>query len=272
MRSTSFVWQMALIATIALVSLTSDACAAASPTRYNIASYSAPANKGKVSKVQANRKRAATPRRTQYSSAAYRIPTYYGSSLVNPSPISYAVSRAPNTNSRANSGDYLHQMNGESRWPEGKHIRVYVAPGRSSGSRIVSDCLNQWASAANHRFSWTFTSNKGNADYVIGWTTYSQPLSNGDEAGLTTTDTEVDPETNQEFIDHAATRILTRYEGRTLNDVEISKTMLHEIGHGLGLEGHSSNAGDIMYYAVSPKQTCRLTPRDANTMARLYCD
>lgn len=272
MRATNFVWQMALMATVAMVSASTDARAVTAPTRYKIARYSVPSSQSKASKGRPTTKKAATPRRGKYSSAAYRVPTYYGSSLVNVSPFNYAVSRTPSHSAQTASGDYLRQMEGESRWPEGKHIRVYVAPGRSTGTSIVANCLNQWVSAANHKFNWTFTSNQGNADYVIGWTTHSAQLSNGDEAGLTTTDTEVDPSTNQEFIDHAATRVLTRYEGRNLSDVEISKTMLHEIGHGLGLEGHSSNSRDIMYYAVSSKQTCRLTPRDANTIARLYCD
>ena len=183
-------------------------------------------------------------------------------------PVSYVHSYYGGNGGGAS--DYLSQMGGESRWPEGKRIRVYVAPGRSSFSGIIANCMNQWASASGHRFSWSMTGDPYSADYTIGWTSRQTEVSSGTEAGLTTTDTSVDPETGMEFIEHAKTHILTRYEGKTLSDGELEKTALHEVGHALGLEGHSSNPTDIMYYAVSSRQSGTLTGRDKNTMARLY--
>jgi predicted Zn-dependent protease len=167
------------------------------------------------------------------------------------------------------SGDYLHQVGGNSRWAEGKTIRVYVAPGKKNYKNIVANCMNQWSKATGGAFNWTLVGTPSSADYTIGWTTSERQVSTGTEAGLTTTDTEVNPYTGEETIDHAHTRILTRYNGRQLSDGDIAETTLHEIGHALGLEGHSSNPRDIMYYAATKGQG-GLTARDMNTINRLY--
>ncbi len=232
-----------------------------------------------------------------YARVGYSIPIYYGSSLVRATTNPYnncvaytpraVSSRVPGSHLSSSSspsysgfdsgaagigggGDYLNRMSGESRWSNGKHIAVYVAPGRASFPQLVANSFNKWAAACGGKFSWSFTSDQRRADYTIGWTSHTQQLSTGDEAGLTTTDTVDDADSNHEIIEHATTRVLTRYNGRALSDDEIAKTVLHEVGHGLGLEGHSSNPRDIMYYAVSGRQKFSLTPRDANTISRLY--
>jgi hypothetical protein len=167
-------------------------------------------------------------------------------------------------------GDYLSQTEGESRWPDGHSISVYVASGRSSFPGIVARCFSEWSRASGGRIHFYLTSSPS-ADYTISWSGHQREVSEGTEAGLTTTDTYVDDD-GREYIEHAQTRILTRYDGRMLSDKEIADTCLHEIGHGLGIEGHSSNCADIMYYAVSSRQTGHLTARDANTIARLYSE
>ncbi len=51
---------------------------------------------------------------------------------------------------------------------------------------------------------------------------------------------------------------------------EVKKTCLHEFGHALGLQGHSSRPDDIMYHAISPRQSPTLTARDQATITGLY--
>jgi predicted Zn-dependent protease len=166
-------------------------------------------------------------------------------------------------------GDYLSRMEGKSRWPNGHDIKVYVAPGRPAFPGIVASCFDQWSQATGGKITYTVVGSAHQADYIVRWTKHQHEAADGTEAGLTTTDTYVDDE-NQEYIVRARTNILTRYDGRSLSDKEIAETVLHEIGHGLGIEGHSQNPADIMYYAVSNRQSGHLTMRDANTMAHLY--
>lgn len=46
-------------------------------------------------------------------------------------------------------------------------------------------------------------------------------------------------------------------------------TVLHEMGHALGMMGHSTEPGDIMYSTIGPAQD-GLTDRDRNTLRLLY--
>ena len=50
---------------------------------------------------------------------------------------------------------------------------------------------------------------------------------------------------------------------------EIYETMLHEMGHALGLGGHSPDPGDIMYASIRGAATT-LSERDRQTLIALY--
>lgn len=54
----------------------------------------------------------------------------------------------------------------------------------------------------------------------------------------------------------------------TLHD--LYATMLHEVGHALGIGGHSPSTGDIMYRSAGAKKTPGLSARDRETLRRLY--
>ena len=58
--------------------------------------------------------------------------------------------------------------------------------------------------------------------------------------------------------------------GEALNTKDLYETILHELGHALGIQGHSPNPQDVMYWSTSPYQTGELTQTDINTMNALY--
>ncbi len=62
--------------------------------------------------------------------------------------------------------------------------------------------------------------------------------------------------------------ILYYYEIKLIPHENLYTTALHEFGHALGIRGHSSDDGDIMYAAVN--ETKSLSRRDKNTLALLY--
>ena len=58
-------------------------------------------------------------------------------------------------------------------------------------------------------------------------------------------------------------------DGRVADLHEVYDTVLHEMGHALGLAGHSPDAGDVMAPRVGGSRT-GLTDRDRNTLKALY--
>jgi hypothetical protein len=59
-------------------------------------------------------------------------------------------------------------------------------------------------------------------------------------------------------------------EGRIADLHDIYNAVLHEMGHGLGLAGHSPDPGDVMYPSVSGRKGQGLSARDRATLTALY--
>ena len=71
----------------------------------------------------------------------------------------------------------------------------------------------------------------------------------------------VDDETNLitfAEIDFATTDI----KGKVFDDSDIYATAIHEIGHALGISGHSDNPKDIMYPVSSKENSGQLSEGD----------
>lgn len=64
--------------------------------------------------------------------------------------------------------------------------------------------------------------------------------------------------------------VTARWSGGRVADLhDVHRVLLHEMGHALGLGGHSPRPGDIMYPSIS--QAGRgLSERDRATLAALY--
>jgi hypothetical protein len=59
-------------------------------------------------------------------------------------------------------------------------------------------------------------------------------------------------------------------DGRIATRDEIHTTILHEMGHALGLGGHSPDPGDVMYPSISGSIGEGLSDRDRATLKALY--
>jgi len=58
--------------------------------------------------------------------------------------------------------------------------------------------------------------------------------------------------------------------GEVASLTDIYATTLHEMGHALGLMGHSDSTADIMYPRVRAQLEVGLSPEDRNTLRKLY--
>lgn len=178
-------------------------------------------------------------------------------------------------------GDYLHSIvsGGVFRWaPHRLPLHVFIDDGQGVSAyrpqfrQIARDSLNAWMEAAGGKLAWTEASDPQQADIVITWSDQISIRNGNLEAGRTTAAMQMNPRTGQKFMAAAEVKILTRIGPKIFNDTEIRKTTLHEVGHALGLQGHSAEPGDIMYAALSRQQVPYLQSRDSSTIQRLYGD
>jgi predicted Zn-dependent protease len=177
--------------------------------------------------------------------------------------------------------DYLQSVckQGVFQWQADKcPIKVYITPGESvpgyrpAFSQMVRTSFDTWASASGDKLSWTEVPTSSEADVRVVWTDSVTQRSNGTEAGETNAFTQLNKATGHGVIYGARMQLLTRLPNKLFSDNDMSKTILHETGHALGLQGHSPNPTDIMYYAINAQQSAVLTTRDEATMAHLYSD
>lgn len=179
-----------------------------------------------------------------------------------------------------NDPDYLGQLMAEGSahsWAASRvPLKVFIENSSSARGflpgfpQIARNAFITWYQASGKKLAFTFVDSVSSSDINVEWT--DGMLKVGDEkyertkAGLTTT-------TRREAgIEHARIQIRTvrAFSKEAEPEDRIKETCLHEIGHALGLNGHSSNTADIMYFGNTARQLPALTKRDKATMARLY--
>ena len=125
----------------------------------------------------------------------------------------------------------------------------------------VRDGVTDWEGAAGEGVpSFTFVKDPGEADIPIVW----------EEApsGWFIAHCVYDNHLMQRRFGVARILVTTRWHGQEVPLQQLYETVLHEMGHALGLGGHSPDPGDIMYKSTSTAR--ELTPRDRETLRRLY--
>ncbi|MDZ4837196.1 MAG: matrixin family metalloprotease [Candidatus Melainabacteria bacterium] len=232
--------------------------------------------------------------------AAYLIPTHPSDSFLANSAKSssieekifcqqfgsrgYAPSLVPNQQGgmpTANLDNYLAAISqdGSFRWSADRMpIDVYIADGgavpgyRAEYRKMIADAFNEWCNNSRGLLKWRQVNDPRQADVVCTWTNNPTIKPGSVEAGQTRTLVQTNRDTGEGRIVTAQISILTELMGRQFSNENMYKTCLHEVGHALGLQGHSDVPSDIMYPTVNQTQIAKLKSRDLNTLTRLYED
>jgi predicted Zn-dependent protease len=154
-------------------------------------------------------------------------------------------------------------------------IKVFVAPGAETPgfkpeyADLVAPACNDWASCLPGKISFKFVNEKKDANITIDWTHDMTKAADCDEGGQARYVGQAGHLTHVDImlftVDPSSTVKLTA--------ARVSWILHHEIGHALGLVGHSPDPDDIMYYNCSPTVMAKyaeLSKRDQNTIAKLY--
>lgn len=160
--------------------------------------------------------------------------------------------------------------NNNSLW-DGKHwdftdfpLKVYVM--RSSSKHFknkhksyVDYALKIWETA-DERISFSYTNSSADADIIFSFE--DNLMEKYDENYLGLTDYEVgrDKGIIRSFVEIS----LLKFNNRKISDGEIKSTIIHELGHALGL-GHSSNHFDLMYPYINENSSEKLSYIELST-------
>ncbi|MCA9802376.1 MAG: tetratricopeptide repeat protein [Cyanobacteria bacterium HKST-UBA02] len=169
-------------------------------------------------------------------------------------------------------GTYLSAATvyGVTRWTSDKMpLKVFISDGSAvKGYRkpflgILKDAFSEWQDRSDRTVSFTYVPDAKESDIECYWSDDKAKLYNPSEGGHTM------------FIDrptgrvHAEIVLLTSKGLKEEDDESIMFRALHEIGHALGITGHSSNTADVMYMGETDRVHA-LTDADVATLKALY--
>lgn len=174
--------------------------------------------------------------------------------------------------------DYLGQINRSqmATWPpERRPIRIFVASGEGvtgyqpGFGAAVDNAIDAWSKALEGAITFEKLKSPDKAAIELIWTHDPNTALMKAEGG------ECKFVMDGSGMKHANITILTVDPSASdkLNDVKVSWVALHELGHALGISGHSSNPQDVMYFAAPLKKSMPvLSARDVATYRRLYSE
>lgn len=171
------------------------------------------------------------------------------------------------------SGDYMKEttLNGIFRWPESRMpITVFIEPaGSISGYRpefddVLRHAFQEWTTVTKSKVRFEVVNQRDGAEMIVTWTDDMHAPELKAEAGKASVMQDSDG------IKSADLKLLTvsPFKEGPVGSQALYLVCLHEIGHALGLIGHSPYPDDIMYPILSEQSG--ITPRDARTFQAVY--
>lgn len=160
-------------------------------------------------------------------------------------------------------------------WPMQKMpLKVFIGDGKAipgfdqKYNQILKNSFIAWSnSVPGNKVSFVFVSDPKLADIDCNWTADLHKVSRLSEPG------EVKLQYSSAGIKHADMALLARssVDGTKFSENFARALCLHEVGHSLGLMGHSPEISDIMFCCIPFTDSLReLSGRDQATIKRLY--
>jgi tetratricopeptide (TPR) repeat protein len=192
----------------------------------------------------------------------------------------------PNNPESQGQSDYFNAVENDGhyfRWSSDKMpIRVFISPGpsvpgyRDSFRQVLMQAFSAWAVGSGNKFVFAPAPDSSQADIICEWTSDAMKVADGGqsvEGGLTRLSGQAQPGSSDVSISRARMIILTiAQDSSPLSDEAMKKVCLHEVGHALGLNGHSTDNHDVMFFTEAPSVWPALSKRDKATISRLYAN
>jgi hypothetical protein len=167
----------------------------------------------------------------------------------------YSDSRAslPDAVSRSFVPNYAPSIESDGVW-KGRTLRVFYT---NDSEEVVSEALRRWESATGGFFQWARVSSESDAQVVFS----AKP--EADFASGTVGRTQYTYNAGRKELISAEVKysLVGMHSDQT-------RVVVHEIGHVLGIHGHSEQEQDVMYPTLTLRNV--ITERDLNTVFWLY--
>jgi hypothetical protein len=137
---------------------------------------------------------------------------------------------------------------------------------------MVRLCLSQWCAATHGSISYKFATSADSANLILDYTDRKELVSSDHELGIDgNTDMRIRAQDNTP--DWANIVILVKDGPGAIpfrNKEFLTRSCLHELGHALGMHGHSPSSRDVMFSAATVNGAAMLSERDKKTIQRIY--
>lgn len=167
---------------------------------------------------------------------------------------------------RLDVGNYYTDLVDTVRWKNPKNIKVYI--GEDAKKDLFKKAFEHWDKNLYSMVDFVFVENKESADIACS---YVDKFA-GSEGGYTNW-TYIKKD-GRKYFDKAEISVAkhSSYDNTKFSDEQIYSIILHEIGHSLGINGHSKSKGDIMYFSTEGylNETGMISKRDVNTVRKIY--
>lgn len=164
------------------------------------------------------------------------------------------------------------------RWEDDAFpLMVYMTGGDEAYQSVVKKAFDYWTYASRNFFSFAYTKNEKDADIIVEIAGSAKSNCTGSEECMYIL-AYTAPEIKHDILKNMVMIIYAKDPaGNSVPLYSIYETTLHEIGHALGIMGHSENPENLMYSSgknneseyFRPHRTA-LSSQDINTLRYLY--
>ncbi len=151
----------------------------------------------------------------------------------------------------------------QKRWEDPQHLKVYIQPGLER-SEMMKRAFAEWSRLTKNKVVFYYVDSLEKADIDV---VFVDRLATNFGRAIGLTDCKYYQSNNHMF--HAQIIIPAKAtNGRPLTRDDVYTSMLHEIGHAIGIVQHSTNPNNIMYPFIDAKR--EITKYDLAELYRIY--